>query len=58
MDEDINDHNGDNDGWLSIANALSLIRDTAENTVAPLQVEETVWRRISGYAHSPPAIFI
>ncbi|KAG5654046.1 hypothetical protein H0H81_008062 [Sphagnurus paluster] len=49
-DEDRNFNNGDNDDeFISAQDAIALLRDPSIPTVAPLAVEETVWRRISRY---------
>jgi hypothetical protein len=37
--------------WLGVEDALSLVRDDSQDTVAPDNVEKIVWQRISGYVY-------
>lgn len=44
MDEDIDE---DDDGWLNVADALEALK-SSDDTRAPKDVEDAVWKRISG----------
>ncbi|THH18092.1 hypothetical protein EW146_g2832 [Bondarzewia mesenterica] len=41
--------NGDQEDFIDVNTALSLVRDTIIKTLAPAEVEQAVWQRISGY---------
>lgn len=43
---------GDDEDYINVSDALKVLRDSIENTVAPKAVEEAVWNRIHGYVLS------
>ena len=43
----------DEENYLSVSDALSIVRDPLADTMAPPAVEQHVWNRISGYVHLP-----
>lgn len=49
VDEGDNIGQDNDEDWIAAQDALKLVRDAAVNTRAPLEVEQLVWQRISGY---------
>lgn len=41
----------DDDGWLNVADALKALR-SSDDTQAPKNVEDAIWKRISGYVRA------
>ncbi|TFK57504.1 SGT1-domain-containing protein [Heliocybe sulcata] len=48
-DEDHEEPDAEEEEWLNPSDAVSLVRDPAVNTTTSKEVEDTVWKRISGY---------
>jgi len=47
MDED--DESPTGDSYIAVEDALSLVRDATIDTLAPKEVEDATWKRISSY---------
>ncbi|KIM67044.1 hypothetical protein SCLCIDRAFT_1210513 [Scleroderma citrinum Foug A] len=47
MDED--DESPTDDSYVTVDDALSLVRDTTIDTLAPKEVEDATWKRVSNY---------
>ena len=43
----------ENDDFITAVDAVKLVRDPLVDTLAPQNVQDIVWKRISGYVHDP-----
>ena len=50
QDSDNEEDTLDDTNYINVQDAMKVLRDSVENTVAPKAIEEAVWNRIHGYA--------